>query len=67
MWRDVVPLLDGERTVITYDNLGTGLLNDQPARASIAELAEDALAQIDEPADLLGLSMGGYVALTLAL
>ena len=67
MWRDVVPLLDGERTVVTYDNLGTGLLNDQPARTSIAELAEDALAQVDEPADLLGLSMGGYVALTLAL
>jgi 3-oxoadipate enol-lactonase len=62
-----VPLLDGERTVVTYDNLGTGLLNDRPARASIAELAEDALAHIDEPAHLVGLSMGGYVALTLAL
>ena len=62
-----MPLLDGERTVITYDSLGTGLLNDRPARSSIAELAEDALAQIDEPADLLGLSMGGYVALTLGL
>ena len=62
-----MPLLDGERTVLTYDNLGTGLLNDRPARNSIAELAEDALAQIDEPVDLLGLSMGGYVALTLAL
>jgi 3-oxoadipate enol-lactonase len=62
-----VPLLDGERMVITYDNLGTGLLNDRPARTSIAELAEDALAQVDEPADVLGLSMGGYVALTLAL
>jgi 3-oxoadipate enol-lactonase len=62
-----VPLLDGDRTVITYDNLGTGLLNDRPARSSIAELAEDALAHVDQPADLLGLSMGGYVALTLAL
>jgi 3-oxoadipate enol-lactonase len=62
-----VPLLDGERTVVTYDNLGTGLLNDRPARSSIAELAADALKQIDEPADLVGLSMGGYVALTLAL
>lgn len=66
-WRDVVPLLDGERTVVTYDNLGTGRLNDRPARGSIAELAEDALAQVDEPADVVGLSMGGYVALTLAL
>jgi pimeloyl-ACP methyl ester carboxylesterase len=62
-----VPLLDGERTVVTYDNLGTGLLNDMPARSSIAELAGDALAQVAEPADILGLSMGGYVALTIAL
>ena len=63
----MVPLLEGERTVVTYDNLGTGLLNDLDARGSIAELAEDALAQVDEPADVVGLSMGGYVALTLAL
>ncbi len=53
--------------MITFDNRGTGLLSDQPARESIAELAEDALAQVDEPADVVGLSMGGYVALTLAL
>ena len=62
-----MPLLEGERTVITFDNLGTGLLNDRPARGSIAELAGDALEQIDEPADVVGLSMGGYVGLTLAL
>jgi 3-oxoadipate enol-lactonase len=42
-------------------------LNDLPARASIGGLAEDARARIDEPADVVGLSMGGYVALTLAL
>jgi pimeloyl-ACP methyl ester carboxylesterase len=62
-----VPLLDGERRLVTYDNLGTGLLNERPARSSIEKLAEDALAQVGEPADLLGLSMGGYVALTIAL
>jgi 3-oxoadipate enol-lactonase len=66
-WRDVVPLLSGEHEVATYDNLGTGLLNDRPARRSIAELAEDALAQAEGPANVVGLSMGGYVALTLAL
>jgi pimeloyl-ACP methyl ester carboxylesterase len=62
-----VPLLSSEHEVVTYDNLGTGLLNDRPARRSIAELADDALAQTEGPAHMVGLSMGGYVALTLAL
>jgi 3-oxoadipate enol-lactonase len=60
-----VPLLD--REVITFDNRGTGSLNDEPARASIAALADDALAEVDGPADIVGLSMGGYVAMTIAL
>jgi 3-oxoadipate enol-lactonase len=60
-----VPLLD--RDAITFDNRGTGALNGQPARRTIAELAEDALAQVDGPADIVGLSMGGYVAMTIAL
>ena len=66
-WRDVVPLLASDHDVVTYDNLGTGLLNDRPARRSIGELAEDALSQAEGPTDVVGLSMGGYVALTLAL
>ena len=53
--------------MIVFDNRGTGLLNDQPARGSIAELALDARKELHEPADVVGLSMGGYVALTLAL
>jgi 3-oxoadipate enol-lactonase len=64
-WRDVVPLLD--RDAITFDNRGTGALNDLPARRTIDELAEDALAEVDGPADVVGLSMGGYVAMTIAL
>jgi 3-oxoadipate enol-lactonase len=64
-WRDVVPLL--ERDAITFDNRGTGFLNDRPARRTIAELAEDALAEVDGPADIVGLSMGGYVAMTISL
>jgi 3-oxoadipate enol-lactonase len=64
-WRDVLPLLD--REAITFDNRGTGSLNDEPARRTIAELAEDALAEVDGPADIVGLSMGGYVAMTIAL
>jgi 3-oxoadipate enol-lactonase len=66
-WRDVVPLLSDDREVIVFDHRGTGLLNDEPARGSIAELAEDALAEVDGPADVVGLSMGGYIALTIAL
>jgi 3-oxoadipate enol-lactonase len=62
-----VPLLGRDRRVISFDNRGTGRRRQEPARASIAGLAEDALAEIDEPADVVGLSMGGYVALTIAL
>ena len=61
----MVPLLG--RPAITFDNRGTGSLRDRPARRTIDELAEDALAEVDEPADVVGLSMGGYVALTIAL
>jgi 3-oxoadipate enol-lactonase len=64
-WRDVVRLLD--REAITFDHRGTGLLNEEPARWTIAELADDTLAVVDEPADIVGLSMGGYVAMTIAL
>jgi pimeloyl-ACP methyl ester carboxylesterase len=64
-WRDVAPLLD--REAIAFDNRGTGLLNSEQARRTIPELAEDALAEVDAPADIVGLSMGGYVALTIAL
>jgi 3-oxoadipate enol-lactonase len=67
VWRDVEPLLAARRRVITFDHRGTGLLNAEPARRTIAELAADARARIDEPVDMVGLSMGGYVALTLAL
>jgi len=61
----VVPLLD--REAITFDNRGTGALSSEPARRTIADVAEDALAQVDGPADIVGLSMGGYVAMTIAL
>jgi 3-oxoadipate enol-lactonase len=54
------------RTVITYDNHGTGDAPG-PARSSVAELAEDAAEAAGGPADVVGVSMGGYVALTLAL
>ena len=53
--------------MIAVDHRGTGALFDRPARTSIDELAADALARVDEPVDVVGLSMGGYIALTIAL
>ncbi len=64
-WRDVAAQLSG-RQVITYDNRGTGEAPG-PARSAVAELADDAAEAARGPADVVGLSMGGYVALTLAL
>jgi 3-oxoadipate enol-lactonase len=64
-WRDVAARL-APRTVITYDNRGTGEAPG-PARSTVAELAQDAAEAAGGPVDVVGLSMGGYVALTLAL
>ena len=66
MWRYVAPALARGRRVITFDNRGTGR-SPGPARSSIHDLAADAAAMLDGAADVVGLSMGGYVALTLAL
>jgi len=64
-WREVAARL-APRTVITYDNRGTGGAPG-PARSTVAELAEDAAEAAGSPVNVVGLSMGGYVALTLAL
>jgi 3-oxoadipate enol-lactonase len=64
-WREVAPRL-APRDVITYDNRGTGDAPG-PARSTVAELADDAAEAAGGPADVVGLSMGGYVSLTLAL
>jgi 3-oxoadipate enol-lactonase len=66
VWRDVLPALARRRRVITFDNRGTGR-SAPPARSTIEELASDAASLLDGPADVLGFSMGGYAALTLAL
>jgi 3-oxoadipate enol-lactonase len=67
VWRDVLPALQGDRSVIAFEARGTGKLADMPARGSVAAMAADAAAELDGPAHVLGFSMGGYVALTLAL
>lgn len=67
MWRWVLPALSRSRRVVAFDHRGTGRLADVPAHTSVDAMAADLRAELDEPVDLLGFSMGGYVALTLAL
>jgi 3-oxoadipate enol-lactonase len=57
--------------VLAFDNRGTGLSPKPPGPYSIEELADDAASVLDargiECADVYGHSMGGFVALALAL
>jgi 3-oxoadipate enol-lactonase len=62
-----MPSLAGDLRTISFDARGTGPLADLPARESIGEMAADARELLDAPAHVLGFSMGGYVALALAL
>jgi 3-oxoadipate enol-lactonase len=66
-----VEALSGEARVLAIDNRGTGR-SDKPAGPySITQLADDAHAVLSDlsaaPATVVGTSMGGYIALTLAL
>jgi 3-oxoadipate enol-lactonase len=67
VWRWVLPALERGRRVIAFDHRGTGPLSNVAARESVEEMAADVRAELDEPAHVLGFSMGGYVALTLGL
>lgn len=67
VWRDVLPALERDRPVVTFEARGTGKLANVPARDSVAAMAADVAAELDGPAHVLGFSMGGYVALTLAV
>ena len=70
-WRDVTAELSARARAIAVDNRGTGR-SDKPAGPySIAMLADDAVEVLDalgvNEAHVVGHSMGGYIALTLAL
>ena len=64
----VVDGLAAERRVMTFDNRGVGG-SEGETPSSIAEMADDAIAFIRalglETVDLLGFSMGGYIAQTI--
>jgi pimeloyl-ACP methyl ester carboxylesterase len=67
VWRDVLPALERDLPVIAFETRGTGTQANLPARRSVGEMVADVRAELDQPAHVLGFSMGGYVALTLAL
>jgi pimeloyl-ACP methyl ester carboxylesterase len=69
--RRLAPSFADRRRVILFDNRGTGRSPKEPPPESIEQLASDAAAvldgRIDGQADVMGHSMGGYIAQTLAL
>jgi 3-oxoadipate enol-lactonase len=70
-WEPVVDALAGHHEVVLFDNRGIGESEAPPGPYSVAELARDAAAVLGaaglERAHVLGTSLGGMVALQLAL
>ena len=66
-WQWVEPQLAEEQDVRVLVPRGTGALRDVPPRRSVVEMAADAAAELSGPTHVVGLSMGGYISLTLAL
>lgn len=63
--------LERDFEIVAYDNRGIGESTDVPGQWTIAQLAEDALAVLDEvgwdSANVMGISLGGMIAQELAL
>jgi 3-oxoadipate enol-lactonase len=70
-WRNQLAPLATRHRVIAFDNRGAGRSDKPPGPYSIADLATDAAGVLDEravtAAAVVGLSMGGFIAQTLAL
>ena len=67
-WREQVPAFARSYMTIAFDLRGTGRSSRPPGPYRIADLAGDAADVLDgRAARVVGLSMGGYIALTLAL
>jgi 3-oxoadipate enol-lactonase len=70
MWHPLMPALMARHRVIWFDNRGTGG-SDSPTGFTVRDMALDALAVMDaagaERAHVFGVSMGGGIALELAI
>ena len=70
-WVDLAAGLASTHRVVTFDNRGTGRSDKPPAPYSIAQMAEDAIGVLDAlgiaQAHVIGHSMGGYIAMHLAV
>jgi len=71
MWHRTAPELAAAYRVIRFDNRGAGRSSDPPGPYPVPLMAEDALAVLDAAgaasAHVYGVSMGGFIALQLAL
>jgi pimeloyl-ACP methyl ester carboxylesterase len=67
-WRNQVPVFAERYRTIVFDTRGTGRSTVPSEPYGVTEIAEDAASILDgRAAHVVGFSMGGYVALTLAL
>ncbi|HVU74447.1 MAG TPA: alpha/beta fold hydrolase [Mycobacteriales bacterium] len=70
MWYPVIPSHAAEHRVVWFDNQGTGKSGAR-STTTVSEMADDALAVLDaagvESAHVYGVSMGGGIAMELAL
>jgi pimeloyl-ACP methyl ester carboxylesterase len=70
-WRETVAALKDRYRVISFDNRGAGRSDAPDGEYSIAQFADDAAGVLVNlnaaPAHVIGHSMGGYIAVTLAV
>lgn len=71
LWFRQIPAWSADRCVVAFDNRGAGRSDKPEGPYAIAQLADDTAALLDAlglvRADVLGASMGGYVAQAFAL
>ncbi|MGO9781691.1 MAG: alpha/beta fold hydrolase, partial [Streptosporangiaceae bacterium] len=71
MWHRTAPELAASYRVLRFDNRGIGRSSDPPGAYPVPLMADDALAVLDAAgaasAHVYGVSMGGFIALQLAL
>lgn len=69
-WRPQVDALAGSARAVVMDNRGTGRSDKPPGPYSIDQMADDVAAVVEScggAAVVVGASMGGYIAMTLAV